>query len=175
MTSVHSRPPKTTTHSSTPPPTSRSAPKRMRRDEIVDEATRLFAERGYEGASMADLAERVGLRKASLFHHFASKDVLYAAVLERLVVPMSEAITRAATTEGSFPERLDAVSDALTEVLHQNPYAARLLVREAMDWGPVIRDKLNATILGVLEAANEFGKAGQAAGVFVDLDVRQMI
>jgi AcrR family transcriptional regulator len=43
---------------------------KLRKEEIVAEATRLFAERGYEGTSMGDLAERVGLRKASLFHHF---------------------------------------------------------------------------------------------------------
>jgi len=175
MTSVHSRPPKTAMQSSTPPPTSRSAPKRMRRDEIVDEATRLFAERGYEGASMADLAERVGLRKASLFHHFASKDVLYAAVLERLLVPVSETITRAVNTDGTFTDRLDALSDALTEVLHGNQFAARLLLREAMDWGPVIRDKLNGTIMQVLEAADQFAKAGQAEGVFSEFDTRQIV
>src|SRR5262249_27774527 len=125
MTTVHSRPPKSSVNpSSTPPPPSRSAPKRMRRDEIVDEATRRFSERGYEGASMADLAERVGLRKASLFHHFASKDVLYAAVLERLLIPVSESITRAVMTDGSFVDRLDALSDALVEVLHSNQFAA---------------------------------------------------
>ena len=74
-----------------------------RRDSIVDEATRLFAERGYAGASMADLAERVGLRKASLFHHFPSKELLYAAVLERPVnelgAVVSQAIDRAAILE----------------------------------------------------------------------------
>src|SRR5690348_9256684 len=89
-------------------------PKRLRRDEILDEATRLFAERGYEGTSMADLAERVGLRKASLFHHFASKEVLYAAVLERLVAAVSGAIMKAAETPGSFVERVDGLSDAIT-------------------------------------------------------------
>src|SRR5438105_11874583 len=92
-----------------------------RRDSIVDEATRLFAERGYEGASMADLAERVGLRKASLFHHFPSKDVLYAAVLERLLHPLADAIGRAVITEGSFTDRLDAMSDAITNALGQQP------------------------------------------------------
>jgi len=162
-----------------PPPQEGSAvggpAKRLRRDEIVDEATRLFAERGYEGASMADLAERVGLRKASLFHHFASKDVLYAAVLERLLGPLSEAIARAVHTEGSFPDRLDALSDALTEVLHGQPFAARLLVREAMDWGPVIRDKLSSSIQQSLVAADQFVKAGQAAGFFVECDTRQLI
>ena len=157
------------------PPAKATSGKRLRRDEIVEEATRLFAERGYEGASMADLAERVGIRKASLFHHFASKDVLYAAVLERLIGPVSEAIKRAILTEGSFVDRLDALSDAITAVLHGQPFAARLLVREAMDWGPVIRDKLAGTVQEVLQAADQFARAGQSAGVFVDGDTRQLI
>ena len=151
------------------------AVKRLRREEIVVEATRLFAERGYEGASMADLAERVGLRKASLFHHFASKDVLYAAVLERLIAPVSEAIGNAMMTEGSFEVRLDALSDAITQVLHGQPFAARLLVREAMDWGPVIREQLTTTLQEVLRTAEQFAKVGQDAGVFVDGDPRQLI
>src|SRR6476659_3966469 len=108
---------------------------RLRRDEILDEATRLFAERGYEGTSMADLAERVGLRKASLFHHFASKEVLYAAVLERLVQAVGEAMMKAAVQSGSFTERLDNLSDGITVVLGEQPFAARLLIREVMDWG----------------------------------------
>ena len=69
--------------------------KRLRKEEIVAEATRLFAERGYEGASMGDLAERVGLRKASLFHHFPSKDVLYATVLTELMDSVKVAIMTA--------------------------------------------------------------------------------
>src|SRR5262245_21085379 len=103
-----------------------------RREEIIDQATRLFAERGYEGTSMADLADRVGMRKASLFYHFASKDVLYAAVLERLVSAVAEVVQRAATAEGSFTERLDTLSDAMTAVLGEQPYAARVILREAM-------------------------------------------
>ncbi len=169
----------TRTKSSAPPPDKAAgvAPggKRLRRDEIVVEATRLFAERGYEGASMADLAERVGLRKASLFHHFASKDVLYAAVLERLIAPVSEAIGAAMMTEGSFEVRLDALSDAITQVLHGQPFAARLLVREAMDWGPVIRDHLAGTLQEVLRTAAQFAKFGQESGVFAAGDPRQII
>jgi AcrR family transcriptional regulator len=166
------------TKASEPPSSDKTAApsgKRLRRDEIVVEATRLFAERGYEGASMADLAERVGLRKASLFHHFASKDVLYAAVLERLIAPVSEAIAAAMMTEGSLEVRLDALSDAITQVLHGQPFAARLLVREAMDWGPVIRDKLSGTLQQVLRTAAQFAKVGQEAGVFAEGDPRQLI
>lgn len=146
-----------------------------RREEILDEATRLFAERGYEGTSMGDLAERVGMRKASLFYHFASKDELYAAVLERLIGAVAQAIAAAATAEGSFGERLDTLSDAMTVVLGEQPYAARIIIREAMDWGPVMRAKLADQCISVLGVAEVFLRAGQQAGVFVDLDPRQLL
>jgi AcrR family transcriptional regulator len=146
-----------------------------RRDDILDHATRLFAERGYEGTSMGDLAERVGMRKASLFYHFASKDILYAAVLERLVVAVGAVIAAAATADGSFVDRLDNLSDAITTTLGEQPFAARLLIREAMDWGPVIRGTLGDHIQLVLGAAELFVRAGQEAGVFVGLDARQLI
>lgn len=142
----------------------------------MTEATRLFAERGYEGASMGDLAERVGLRKASLFHHFPSKDVLYATVLSELLEQVKGAILVAALSEGSFAQRLDALSDALTVTLGAQPHAARLMVREAMDWGPVMRERLAKTINDVLAASVEFAKAGQREGSFnPDIDPTQMI
>jgi AcrR family transcriptional regulator len=159
--------------------TSKSGPtkrKKLRKDEIIAEATRLFAERGYEGASMGDLAERVGLRKASLFHHFASKDVLYATVLGQLVDGVQRAVVTASMSEGSFEQRLDALSDALTTTLGAQPYAARLLVREVMDWGPVVRGGLGRTLQDVLVGSLEFAKAGQREGVFnAELDATQAI
>jgi AcrR family transcriptional regulator len=150
-------------------------PPRSRREEILDEATQLFAERGYEGTSMADLAEKVGLRKASLFHHFASKEVLYAAVLARLVERVGSEIAKVATLPGSFAERLDLLSDAITNVLGDHPFAARLVIREVMDWGPVVREGLAEQILTTLNASEEFIRAGQEAGVFAKIEVKQLM
>ncbi len=148
---------------------------RQRRQQILDQATQLFAERGYEGVSMADLAERVGLRKASLFHHFPSKKAIYAEVLARLVEAVRDAIVRSAALPGSFAERLEAMGDAVVIVLGEQPYAARLLTREVIDWGPVARDNLADKIILVLEATEAFVRAGQAEGKFVDTDPRQLI
>ena len=47
-----------------------------RREELHRTAARLFAERGYHGTSLADLAEALGIQKASLYHHIASKEDL---------------------------------------------------------------------------------------------------
>ena len=47
-----------------------------RREELTRTAARLFAERGYHGTSLADIAEALGIQKASLYHHIASKEDL---------------------------------------------------------------------------------------------------
>ena len=149
---------------------------KARKEEILDVATRLFAERGYEGTSMNDVAERVGMRKASLFYHFATKDALYEAVLERLVASLQVALEAIYVSSGTYEERLDAVTEMLVSVLASHTYAARLLLREAMDWGPVIRGgKLLDRILLVLEAGAAWTRAGQEAGVFVEGDPKQLV
>lgn len=146
-----------------------------RKDVILDEATRLFAERGYDGTSMADLAERVGLRKASLFHHFASKEELRAAVLDRLVHEVGGAIAAAASAEGDYVERLDALSDAIVTLLGEQPFVARLLLREAMDWKEDGGGDVGRAILSVLQSAEAFIDSGQKADVFGPGDPRQAI
>jgi AcrR family transcriptional regulator len=54
---------------------------RGRREEILRAALEVFAERGYQGASVAAIAERVGLTQQGVLHHFPSKDRLLAEVL----------------------------------------------------------------------------------------------
>jgi len=155
--------------------TMQSETPRARKDEILEVATRLFAERGYEGASMNDVAELVGMRKASLFYHFATKDALYEAVVDRVIKSMHEPLQAIYASGGSFPERLDALTRTLVESLGARPYAARLLLRETMDWGPVMRNTLADRILVVLEASAAWVQAGQAAGVFEPADARHMV
>jgi AcrR family transcriptional regulator len=56
---------------------------RATREEILDAATKLFSEVGYRTASLREVASRVGISHPGLMHHFATKAVLLAAVLER--------------------------------------------------------------------------------------------
>ncbi|HEX7350542.1 helix-turn-helix domain-containing protein [Brachybacterium sp.] len=55
-----------------------------RREEILDAASALFAERGYHGASLRDISRRVGISHPGMLHHFASKETLLGAVVDRL-------------------------------------------------------------------------------------------
>lgn len=62
------------------------------REKIIEEARQLFAEKGYEGASMSDVAEAAGIKKASLYYFFKNKEVLFVAVLDHIWSRLSEGI-----------------------------------------------------------------------------------
>ena len=63
------------------------------RRRILDVAAALFLERGYVGTSLRDIARAVGMKPGSLYYHFASKEALLEAILERGMEVMVAAFT----------------------------------------------------------------------------------
>lgn len=60
------------------------------RDRILDEALELFAENGYKGTNLRDLAARLGLSKSALYKHFSGKEDIWNSMLDRLEAYYSE-------------------------------------------------------------------------------------
>jgi TetR/AcrR family transcriptional regulator len=85
-------------------PNSRPTPIR-----ILDEAEALLAERGYQGTSLSEIADRVGIRGPSLFNHFKSKRELYEAVLQRLLDPFFAVLDELAALPASAERDQTAV------------------------------------------------------------------
>jgi TetR/AcrR family transcriptional regulator, transcriptional repressor for nem operon len=71
------------------------------RDDLLDAAEALMRKNGYSSVSYADLAERVGIRKASIHHHFPGKADLGAALVERYIAQFD---TKMAAIEGQFAD-----------------------------------------------------------------------
>lgn len=78
------------------------------RDRLLQDAERLVRSRGYAGFSYADLAERVGIRKASIHHHFPTKDALGAALVDDYRTRFRHSLAAIADTEHDAPARLAA-------------------------------------------------------------------
>jgi AcrR family transcriptional regulator len=107
-------------------------------ERILDAAEAVFAERGFAGTALRDVAERVGVRAPSLYNHFASKESLYAAVLERALGPLLELLRDAAAGRGAGdPDGLvtDPSGQLVTDLmalLARHPHLPRLVAHETL-------------------------------------------
>ena len=75
----------------------RAAQGRATRGQLIEVATGLFAEHGYEGTSIEAVLTAAGVSRGALYHHFAGKEALFTAVLEavseRITVQLTEVIS----------------------------------------------------------------------------------
>ncbi len=88
----------------------RKRPGETAREEILDAAAELFTNRGYASTSTRRIAEAVGVRQATLYHYFRTKDDILEALLSTTVAPMLEAATTIAGHTASAAARLHATA-----------------------------------------------------------------
>jgi AcrR family transcriptional regulator len=101
-----------------------------RRELIAAAATELFAERGYQGASIEEIARRSGVTPPVVYDHFASKQALYRELLEAHFAGLRQ-VWAEHFSGGDPPERRVARSfDAWFAYIETHPFAGRLLFRD---------------------------------------------
>src|SRR3974377_1917541 len=106
------------------------------RAAILKAAEELFAERGFASSRLEDVAERVGIRRASIFYYFPDKPALYDAVLANALGALLARTKAALRARGNLSARIEAAVTAWVETLGARPTLARLLLREAADGTP---------------------------------------
>jgi AcrR family transcriptional regulator len=99
------------------------------RQRILDAALELLAEHGYEGTSLQQVADRVGLHKSTLFHHFKSKEELAHEVFRGLGERLLKRLEPILAEDPPHFESLLAALDASVEHFAEEPAAGRLLMR----------------------------------------------
>ena len=88
---------------------------KVSQQDIVVEARELFRAQGYAGASMQDLANRVGLKKASLYSRFADKEALVDEVLRLTLDEIRAAAEGASDWRSAYEATLRALAETLVE------------------------------------------------------------
>lgn len=106
---------------------------RDRREAILNEAATLFARRGVGDASMADLADVVGIRKASLYHFFPSKQDLLMAVLRPIVEEPGRELDAIVGRPAGVRERFLDGAAALGDLFEREPERMEVLVRGRLE------------------------------------------
>jgi TetR/AcrR family transcriptional regulator len=106
------------------------------RSLILGAAEALFAERGFDATRLEDVAERVGIRRASIVYHFRDKRELYDAVLANVLGDFRERLAAAFGGALPWPERIEAAIAAWVDFVGARPSFARLLLREVANATP---------------------------------------
>lgn len=75
-------------------------------DRILDEASLLFGQRGYENSSLGDVANSIGISKAAIFHYFPTKQDIYDAIIVRTLKGLMETVSAAVAGEPAGLSRL---------------------------------------------------------------------
>ena len=118
------------------PAVRRPANNRPTRDVILDAAERRFAERGFAGVSVREIATDAGLKnQASLYHHFKNKKALYEAVLARGLEPIIDMVAHTQTPG----DVADPVLDRMVDYLAARPHLPRLIQRAGLDDTKLLR------------------------------------
>ncbi len=104
----------------------------QRRQQLIEVGRRLFAERGFEGTTVEEIAATAGVSKPVLYEHFGGKEGLYAVVVDREIQALLGQMTEALTKEGAHARALlEAAAMALLDYIENSTDGFRILVRDS--------------------------------------------
>ena len=128
------------------------------RERILEVAESFLGEHGYEGTRLHQVAERVGIQKASLFHYFSSKEDLYRSVIEEGFTEAEQTIHHALTLPGTWNQRVHRVVAAYVDLVAAHPARTKILLRQSLGDAPDgyqsgDAERLLRSVAAVVEAA----------------------
>ncbi len=136
------------------------------RARILDAAGQLFAEQGFGGATVDEIARRAGVNKAMLYYHVGDKAALFAEVVSTHVGRI-RTLVAAALAESDEPRRqLGAIPRAFARAAREHPYLPQLMLREITAGGPNMPDVAIRQIAEIMLMTRQVLDDGAARGAF---------
>jgi TetR/AcrR family transcriptional regulator len=137
--------------------------------DIAAEAVRVFAESGYEGASVATIAENVGLSKQNLMYYFPTKQALYQRVLDDVLDEWLARMANIAEPDGEPAGVLRAYIKAKLDFSREHPWGSRVYAMEVISGAPLygaqIRERVVPLVRKDIEVFQRWIAQGRIAPV----------
>lgn len=137
---------------------------------ILGAATEVFAEVGFAGARVDEIARRAGVNKATIYYHIGDKEALYARVIHDVFADMAKRIANNIRESQGPEEKLKTYIHNIAFTLDQHPHIPQIMMRELALGGrhfPEVVTEDFARIFGML---TEILEQGFHKGVFIDVN-----
>ena len=118
--------------------------------DILDAASTVFAEHGFAGARVDEIARRAGVNKAMLYYHVGNKQALYTAVLSRNFERMEKVLGPVVDLGGGPSEKVEALIREIARVLRELPDHPRIVLRELASAGSNLQPEVIERMIGLL-------------------------
>ncbi|MBN6053733.1 TetR family transcriptional regulator, partial [Nonomuraea sp. RK-328] len=139
------------------------------RGRLLSAATRLFAERGFEGTSVQEIVLAAGVTKGAMYHYFSSKDDLLHEIYARVLRMQMDRLTRIADGPGTVAERLHAAAADVVETTTANLDDSKIFFRSMHLLAPETQKSVRAERRRYHERFRDLVAEGQREGTFSDL------
>lgn len=159
----------------TPRPAGNPTTNPTTKEQILAVARRRFAEAGFAGTSLNEIADEVGIRRPSLLHHFPSKEDLRRAVLHDALAGWSGLVDGVVDEPRTGWPQVERVLRAAFRYFEEQPDVVRLVRWEALEGGPVIADELRVMLKPMFERGATFLEREMDAGRLRRYDARQLL
>jgi AcrR family transcriptional regulator len=103
----------------------------QRREQLLDVSRQLFAEKGFEGTSVEEIAARAQVSKPVVYEHFGGKEGMYAVVVDREIQALTGALTGALEAGGHPQALVERTALALLDYIESSTDGFRILVRDS--------------------------------------------
>jgi AcrR family transcriptional regulator len=152
-------------------PPVRRADAAVRREQIVREAMRCFAEKGFRGTTTRELAARIGITEAALYHYFPSKEALYGAIIDSKMTapPVVETLAELARS-GDDRAVFGALARVVLERGSADPEFMRILTYTALEGHELAGPFFAVRVRSLGEFLTRYIERRVAEGAFRPLD-----
>lgn len=140
------------------------------RARILEAATAAFAELGFDGAGVDEIARRAGVNKAMLYYHVGDKATLYGEVVMAFLAEVREEISVRIALAPSPTEKLAAMQQAFAALSMRKPHYPRIMLREISLGGVNLPVEATRGMLEIMSLTRQIVAEGQATGEFRPVD-----
>ena len=137
-------------------------------EKILTAARAVFAENGYSGTHMSEIALRAGVNKATLYYQIGDKDTLYANVIHQVIGNIAQNIALAVANANGPEEKIHAYINTIVEAVDKNPEIPSIMMREVASGGATMPRVVLEDIASILTIVAGVLEEGRKKRVFIE-------